>query len=123
MKNTPPYDFIFDYLPANIIVRPLFGMYYIYLNKKNMLILRKQSKNLNLNGIFIATGNAHHTSLKADVPGIVDFVPDNGKKHDSGWQLLQEGDDDFETAAIKICEFIRRGDPRIGKVTKKSISL
>jgi len=123
MKDAPPYEFIFDYLPANIVVNRVFGMYYIYLNKKNMLILRKLGKNLHLNGIWIATGVAHHASLKADVPGITGFVLDNGKMHDSDWQLLQEEDDNFETAARKICEFISRGDPRIGKVTTKSLSL
>jgi hypothetical protein len=123
MKATPPYDFIFDYLPDAIIVRRVFGMYYIYLNQKNMLILRKLSKNQNLNGIWIATGQAYHASLKADVPCIADFVLDNGKMHDSAWQLLKEGDDNFETAAIKICDLISHGDPRIGKVTEKSVSL
>jgi hypothetical protein len=123
MKGPPPYDFIFDYLPVNIIVKHLFGMYYIYFNKKNVLILRKLSKNINLNGIWIATETVHHTSLKADVPGIANFVLDTGKIHDSAWQLLKEGDDSFETASIKICELISRGDPRIGKVTEKSISL
>ena len=122
-EKHPPYDFIFDYLLPNIIVNRVFGMYYTYLNKKNMLIFRKLSKNLLLNGIWIATGVAHHASLKTDVPGIADFVFDNGKMHDSGWQLLQEGDDNFETAAIKVCELISRGDPRIGKVTEKSVSL
>ncbi|HTE10353.1 MAG TPA: hypothetical protein VK645_05270 [Chitinophagaceae bacterium] len=123
MKATPPYDFIFDYLPDNVIVNRVFGMYYIYLNKKNMLILRKLDKNINLNGIWIATGLEHHASIKAEVPGITGFVPDNGKMHDSGWQLLPEEGDNFETAAIKICGLISHGDPRIGKITTKSLSL
>jgi hypothetical protein len=101
MKATPPYDFIVDYLPAAIIVRRVFGMYYIYLNQKNMLILRKLSKNQNLHGIWIATGKDFHASLKAAVPSIADF----------------------EMAAIKICGLISHGDPRIGKLTEKSISL
>ena len=123
MKVSPPYDFIFDYLPANVIVSKAFGMYYIYWNKKNMLILRKLSKNVNLNGIWIATVKAHHASLKTEVPGLAQFLLDNGKTHDSDWQLLQENDNNFETDAIKICGFISHGDPRIGKQTGKSISL
>ena len=121
MKFTVPFDFIFDYLPAGIIVHRTFGMYYIYLNKKNMLIIRKLNKNLNLNGIWIATGLEHHASLKTDVPSIADFVLDNGKIHESGWQLLKEGHDDFEVAAIKICGLIAHGDGRIGKITAKSV--
>jgi len=123
MKSAPPYEFIFDYLPSNIIVNKTFGMYYIYLHKKNVLILRKLTKNLNLNGIWIATGTEHHASLKAEVPAISNFVLDNGDVHDSGWQMLKEEDDDFESAARKICDLISHGDHRIGKVTKKSITL
>jgi len=44
MASAAPYDFIFDYLPRNIIVKPMFGMYYIYLNKKLMLMLREAVK-------------------------------------------------------------------------------
>jgi hypothetical protein len=123
MKANQPYDFIFDYLPRDIIVRKLFGMYYIYWNKKHLLILRKLSKNENLNGIWIATVKAHHEGLKKEVPGLRQFLLDNGKTHDSDWQLLQEQDDKFETDAITICGFICHGDPRIGKLTEKSILL
>ena len=31
--------------------------------------------------------------------------------------------DDFETAAIRICDLISKGDKRIGKKTKKGASL
>jgi len=33
--------------------------------------------------------------------------------------LLKDDAEDFEVAAIKICELITHGDPRIGKVTEK----
>jgi hypothetical protein len=123
MKKPVPYDFVFDYLPRNVIVKQAFGMYYIYLNKRIMLILRKLSKNINLNGIWIATAIEYHLSLKEEVPCIANFVFDKEKVHDSGWQLINEDDDDFETAAIRICDLISHGDKRIGKETKKGSSL
>lgn len=123
MARTIPYDFILDYLPRDVVVKQTFGMYYIYLDKKIVLILRKLSKNLNLNGIWIATTKEHHESLKLDIPAITGFVLDNGEMHDSGWQMIREDDDDFEASAIRVCELISHRDKRIGKETNKGISL
>jgi hypothetical protein len=123
MKSSVPYDFIFDYLPDDIIVRRLFGMHYIYFNKKNILILRDAPKEPALNGIWIATVHAHHASLTVDLPGITAILADNPKKKDSAWMYLQECNDHFERTAIHLCELITRCDTRIGVVTKKSLSL
>src|SRR5476651_839047 len=119
MAKLMPYNFVFDYLPDRVITKPMFGMYYIYLDKKLMLLLRKASKNLDLNGIWIATIKQHHQSLQIEVPALSDFILDTGETHDSGWRFLKEDDDDFETSAITICEMIARGDKRIGKETAK----
>ena len=123
MARTIPYDFILDYLPRDVVVKQTFGMYYIYLDKKIVLLLRKLSKNLNLNGIWIATMKEYHESLKLDIPAIAGFVLDNGEMHDSGWQMIREDDDDFEASAIRVCELISHRDKRIGKETNKGISL
>jgi hypothetical protein len=118
-----PYDFVFDYLPQNVITKRMFGMHYIYLNKKIVLILRKASKNLDMNGVWVATSKEHHQSLEKDVPALADFVLDNGEMHDSDWRLVKHDHDDFEEAAIKICELITHGDKRIGKETKAGAML
>jgi hypothetical protein len=122
MARIVPYDFVFDYLPQNVVVKPMFGMYYLYFNKKIMLILRKASKNLDMNGIWIATSKEHHQSLEKDIPALVDFI-DNGEMHDSNWRLIKDDHDDFETAAIQVCELIAHGDKRIGKETKARAEL
>ncbi len=123
MAKPAPYDFVFDYLPLNITVKPRFGMHYIYLDKKIMLILRKAAKNTDLNGIWVATSKEHHQSLENDIPAMTNFILDNGEMHDSGWRLLKAGDEDFETAAIDVCELIAHGDKRIGKETKGGATL
>jgi hypothetical protein len=123
MARVVPYDFVFDYLPRNVVVRPMFGMYYIYLNKKIMLILRKASKNLDMNGIWVATSKEHHKSLERDIPALTDFLLDNGEMHDSDWRLLKHDHDDFESAAIQLCELITHGDRRIGKETEAGAML
>jgi len=113
-----PFDFVFDYLPADITVKKMFGMHYIYLGKRIMLILRRRDNEPELNGIWVATGKEHHESLKNNVPELGAFFIDNNERH-GNWLFLRDHADDFEGAAIKICELIAHGDPRIGKVTEK----
>jgi len=122
LKNNPPYDFIFDYLPDGIIVRWLFGMHYIYFDRKNILILRDAAKEPQLNGIWLATTQAHHASLRAELPGIMTILADKPGKKDSSWMYIPKNSDHFETTAIRLCDLISRRDQRIGVVTKKSLS-
>jgi hypothetical protein len=121
MKKPMPFDFLLDYLPRNVTVKPAIGMYYIYFDGKIMLIFRKTVKSPEHNGIWICTRRQDHASLKADIPAITDFAFDEGI--DSAWLLLSENQDDFESAAIQLCEYVNNKDPRIGKVTPKSILL
>ncbi len=116
-----PYDFLLDYLPRNIIVVPAIGMFYIYLDKKIVLIFRKTGKNPQHNGIWISTKREHHASLKAEVPAITDFEFD--EDFDTAWLLLSDTHDDFESASIAVCELVSKRDERIGKVTPKSASI
>lgn len=118
MPKPVPYNFVLDYLPRRVVVKPQFGMHYFYLDKKLMLMLRKTDKNDGLNGIWVASSKAHHQTLAVDVPALTDFILDTGEKYDSHWRFLREEDDDFEMSAITICELISRGDSRIGKATK-----
>jgi hypothetical protein len=123
MKKTMPFDFLLDYLPATVIIRPAIGMYYIYLEGKIVLILRKLNKNNQHNGLWIATQKADHASLKADIPAITDFVFDESEFYESAWLQLKDDHDDFEEAAIRICDLISHRDKRIGKATPKAAQL
>ncbi|MDB5156613.1 MAG: hypothetical protein JWR50_1320 [Mucilaginibacter sp.] len=118
MPKPVPYDFVIDYLPRHIVVKAQFGMHYIYLNQKLMLMLRKTDKGDGLNGIFVITLKTHHQSLAEEIPGLTGFVLDTGENYESHQRFLAEEDPDFETSAIKLCELISRGDSRIGKATK-----
>ena len=123
MKKQIPFDFLLDYLPATIVIRPAIGMYYIYWEKKIVLIFRKVNKNAQHNGLWIATKQEQHASLKAEIPAITDFVFNEGETIESAWIQLKDDHDDFETAAIKICELISQRDKRIGKETRKAVEL
>lgn len=92
-----PFDFLLDYLPAGVIVKLAIGMFYIYFDKKIMLIFRKTCKNPQHNGIWISTKREDHASLKAEIPAITDFVFDEA--FDTAWLLLSDSHDNFESAA------------------------
>jgi hypothetical protein len=118
MVKPAPFDFVFDYLPASIIVKKMFGMHYIYLGKKIMVILRKRDNQPELNGIWVATSKDRHQNLKNNIPELgAFFIAADERQGD--WLLLHEHAEDFEGAAIKVCEMISHGDPAIGKLTEK----
>jgi len=68
-----PYDFLLDYLPANVVIKPAIGMFYIYFEGNIVLMFRKIGKNLRHNGIWIDTRREDHASLKAEIPAATDF--------------------------------------------------
>src|SRR5271155_498170 len=119
MSKPIPFDFVLDYLPGNIIVKKMFGMHYIYLGKRIMLILRLRPNEAELNGIWVATSKIHHPSLKNIIPALGAFFINNDERQ-GNWLFLKDDAEDFEGAAIKICELICHGDAKIGKVTEKS---
>jgi chloramphenicol O-acetyltransferase len=121
MKKPVPYDFLLDYLPANVVIKPAIGMFYIYFEGKIVLIFRKVGKNPQHNGIWLATRREDHVSLKTDVPAVTDFVFGEDEAFEPNWLQLKEDYDDFEEAAIAICELVARRDKRIGKPTPKAI--
>ncbi|GAB2974862.1 hypothetical protein GCM10027049_06610 [Mucilaginibacter puniceus] len=123
MKKSMPFDFLLDYLPAGVVIKPAIGMYYIYWEGKIVLIFRKVNKNSQHNGLWIATRREDHASLKTEVPAVTDFVFDEKDAIEPNWLQLKDGHDDFESAAIQICELITKRDKRIGKATPKAAEL
>ena len=121
MKQPMPFDFLLDYLPAGVIVKPAIGMFYLYFDQKIVLIFRKTGKSPQHNGIWISTKREDHASIRAEIPAITDFVLDEG--FDTNWLLLSDSHDNFESGAIQLCELISGKDKRIGKVTPKSRAL
>jgi hypothetical protein len=120
MKKKSPiaFDFILDYLTAaSPIVKPMFGCHAVYLGDKIMIILRKKVPADTDNGVWIATDKPHHESLKKEFPAMrsIRIFGEAGSK----WQLLPEESDDFESAALRLCELILKGDNRIGKIPVK----
>ena len=66
------------------------------------------------NGVWLATTQEHHQSLRLEFPNMRS-IQVLGKKV-TGWQVLPADAPDFEAAAMRACELIIGRDPRIGKV-------
>lgn len=121
MKKPMPFEFLLDYLPGGIIIKPAIGMFNIYFDGKIVLIFRQTARNPQHNGIWISTSHEHHASLMAEIPAIAEFKLEEG--FDTAWLQLSNDDDDFENAAIRLCELVSRKDERIGKLTPLSKAL
>jgi hypothetical protein len=116
MKKPIPFDFVLEELAT---LRPytklMFGCTSVYVGEKIVLILRLKEGDGD-NGIWLATTPEHHASLARDFPSMRSiqlFGPGP-----TGWQVLPADAADFEESAFRVCELIRRGDVRIGKVPK-----
>ena len=114
---TIPFGFVLEKLEAcSPIVKPMFGCHAIYLGEKMVLILRNRRDHLNDNGVWLATSEEHHESLKKIFPSLRSVLLLGGKV--SAWQNIPAAADDFEESVMTACEMILKNDHRIGKVTK-----
>jgi hypothetical protein len=111
-----PFDFVLDRLDGSSpIVRPMFGCHAIYLGEKIVLILRSKDDDSKYdNGVWVATTEEHHFSLKKIFPSMRPIRIFGGKT--SAWQNIPADADDFEESVITACEMVLKNDPRIGKI-------
>ena len=115
-KQKPiPHEFVLDAIASlSPRTRPMFGCLAVYVQDKIVLILRDKPDNTLDNGVWLATTEEHHKSLKREFPSMRS-IKVLGKKV-TGWQILPSEAADFEEAALRACELVLAGDPRIGKV-------
>ena len=117
-SNPIPFDFVLEQLfSIDPRIKPMFGCHAIYVGDKIMMILRnKPGVHEDDNGIWISTKADHHVTLRKIFPAMRSIqVLGNGA---TNWQILPVDSDDFEESAIKVCDLILKGDPRIGNVPK-----
>ncbi len=113
-----PFDFILDELESlSPRTNPMFGCTAVYVGLKIVLILRNKSDFPDDNGVWLATTADHHESLKKDFPEMRSLGL-FGRDGPTAWQNLPAESPAFEDSALRACELIRRGDPRIGKIPK-----
>jgi hypothetical protein len=114
-KKTAPYPFVLDALGAlSPETRPMFGCLAVYIGDRIVLFLRGKGDTSGDDGVWLATTEEHHESLRSEFPNMRS-ISVLGKKV-THWQLLPADAADFEESALHACELIVAGDPRIGKV-------
>jgi hypothetical protein len=94
----------------------MFGCLAVYVREKIVLILRDRPTQLQDNGVWLATTQEHHESLRVEFPHMRS-VQVLGKEV-TGWQILPVDAPDFEESALLATELILARDARIGKVPK-----
>jgi hypothetical protein len=110
-----PHAFVLDAISElSPYTRPMFGCLAIYVSDKIVLILRDKPKNTADNGVWLAATEEHHHSLRREFPNMRS-IQLLGKPI-TGWQVLPADAPDFESAALRACELVLAGDPRIGKI-------
>jgi hypothetical protein len=110
-----PHAFVLDTLSTlSPYTRPMFGCLAIYVKDKIVLILRDKPTSVVDNGVWLATTEEHHLSLRREFPNMRS-IQLLGKPI-TGWQVLPVDAPDFQSSALRACELVLAGDPRIGKI-------
>jgi hypothetical protein len=115
-RKAVPHEFVLDAIAsASPETRSMFGCLAVYVKDKIVCVLRdKRNETSDDDGMWLATTVEHHASLRRDFPNLRS-IGVLGKEV-TGWQVLPASAPDFEESALRACEFIVAGDPRIGKV-------
>jgi hypothetical protein len=114
-RKIVPHAFVLDAISSlSPKTRPMFGCLAVYVEDKIVLILRDKRTEPADNGVWLATTEEHHKSLRRDFPNMRS-IRVLGKKV-TGWQVLPADAPGFEETALRACELIVARDPRIGKV-------
>jgi hypothetical protein len=114
-RKPVPHQFVLDAIaPVAPYTRPMFGCLAVYVKDKIVLILRDKRENKADNGVWLATTEEHHDSLRREFPNMrsIEVL----RSPVTGWQVLPADAPDFEETALRACELVLAGDPRIGKV-------
>jgi hypothetical protein len=114
-RRPTPHEFVLDAIASlSPRTRSMFGCLVVYVEDKIVLALRDKQDHTADNGVWLATTKEHHESLRREFPNMASIqVLGSGV---TGWQVLPSNALDFEVAALRACELIVAGDPRIGKL-------
>jgi hypothetical protein len=113
-RKTVPHEFVLDAIAAlSPETHSMFGCLAVYVEDKIVLVLRDKRDETADNGVWLATTEERHESLRREFPNMRS-IQAFGKKV-TGWQVLPVDAPDFEEAALRACELIVARDPRIGK--------
>ncbi|HXM45262.1 MAG TPA: hypothetical protein VN924_28765 [Bryobacteraceae bacterium] len=114
-RKPVPHEFVLDAMAElSPRTRSMFGCLALYVGDKIVLILRDKSGQTADNGVWLATTEEHHRSLRGEFPNMRSIQAFG--KEVTGWQVLPADAPDFEETALRACELVAARDPRIGKI-------
>jgi hypothetical protein len=114
MNYSVPYDFVLRYLfPVRPQIRKMLGGYGLFVNQKNIMLLRERANQPEFNGVFVATQPEFFDDLQNEIHlSAMEFDID-GSHH--SWIFISEDLEDFDAKVKIACELVKAGDERIGK--------
>jgi hypothetical protein len=116
-RRAVPHEFVLEALASlSPSTRPLFGCLAVYVGPKIVLVLRDKPEPKADNGVWLATTEEHHDSLRREFPNMRSIQV--FEKPVTGWQVLPADAPDFEESAMRACELVLARDSRIGKIPK-----
>jgi hypothetical protein len=120
-RKSVPHEFVLEAIAAlSPVTRPMFGCLAVYIEEKIVLFLRDHHDWPEDNGVWLATTAQHHDSLRREFPHMRSIrLLRRGITH---WQVLPADAPDFEQSALRACELVRGGDPRIGKTPDRPLA-
>ena len=114
-RKAIPHEFVLEAIASlSPHTRSMFGCLAVYIGVRIVLILRDRRDSAADNGVWLATSEEHHASLRRHFPNMRSIQVFG--KPVTGWQVLPADAPDFEEAALLACELILARDPRIGKM-------
>ena len=114
-RRKVPHEFVLEAIAGlSPHTRSMFGCLAVYVGARVVLILRDRRDSTPDNGVWLATTEEQHASLRRDFPNMRSIQVFG--KPVTGWQVLPADAPDFEEAALLACDLILARDPRIGKV-------
>lgn len=122
-KKKVPFSFVLDELDSlSVVLRPMFGSVMVYLGEKMVLFLCERDEKPFQKGIWVATTPEHLESLAREFS--MPFNEQPSKIGNSSWLAIPAEAVEFERQALRVCELILNGDPRVGHLPKpKSLKL
>lgn len=116
-RKAAPFQFVLDAIAElSPRTRPMFGCLAVYIGERIVLILRDKAGGDPDNGVWLATTEEHHESLRREFP-CMRSIQVFGREV-THWQVLPSDAADFEAAALRACELVAARNPRIGKIPK-----
>lgn len=114
-RKRVPHQFVLDAVGSlSPVTRSMFGCLAVYIGNRIVFFLRDKPGASPDNGVWLATTEQHHESLRREFPNMRS-IEVLGRKV-THWQVLPADAADFEEAALRAADLVLARDPRIGKI-------